>query len=440
MFVPTAQDPAPLFPARDVLWGALVPAFIFSCGLGAILPIIAPYAVQGGASLATAGVIAAMLPVGQIVADLPAGSLAARIGDRRSMILAGGLAGCAMLGAALSPGLWTLGVAIFLVGAANAVFHLARHSYLTEITPVTHRARVLSTLGGVHRIGQFAGPFLGAGILTFAETSAVFYLAVVTASAAMVTVWLSGSGKTHQDDAGPTAPTDEGPDSVAGSPPAVEGATITRFWQVIGAHRRTLATLGMVGLLVGAIRGARQQIIPLWGEYLGLDPTTISVLFGVASSIDMLLFYPAGKVMDAYGRLWLGMPAMLLLGGAMALFPVTSTVGGLAVVAALLGFANGCGSGIMMTIASDVSPAVGRPQFLGAWRLLTDLGLGMGPLILAAGAALGSLAGGIWVAAAIGPISAAGMQRWLPRFSDHANRTTRRRAGLEPDQRRRRRK
>lgn len=114
----------------------------------------------------------------------------------------------------------------------------------------------------------------------------------------------------------------------------------------------------------------------------------------------------------------------------MATFPLTSSTAGLAVTAVLLGFANGWGSGIMMTIAADISPAEGRPQFLGAWRLLTDIGLGAGPLVLAAGAALGSLAVGVWAASAMGPVAAAGMQRWLPRYSDHANRTTRRRAGL----------
>lgn len=114
----------------------------------------------------------------------------------------------------------------------------------------------------------------------------------------------------------------------------------------------------------------------------------------------------------------------------MATFPLTSRAGGLAVTAVLLGFANGWGSGIMMTISSDISPAQGRPQFLGAWRLLTDVGLGAGPLVLSAGAALGSLAIGIWAAAFMGPLAAAGMQRWLPRYSDHANRRTRRRAGV----------
>ena len=402
--------------SRDVVLGAFIPAFIFSTGVGAILPIIAPYSVERGASLAVAGVIAAMLPVGQILADLPAGQLAAKIGDRPAMLVAGSVAALGFLAAALAPSVITLAAAVLLVGASNAVFHLARHSYLTEVTPALHRATVLSTLGGVHRIGQFVGPFLGAGVIHFFDTRAVFFIAVVTALAATVTVWL----------ARPTTGKDAGPEAAS----VTEPLTRPRFWAVLNQHRRMLLTLGTVGMLVGAIRGARQQVIPLWGEYIDLDPSTISVLFGLAAGIDMLLFYPAGKVMDALGRLWVSVPAMTMLGIAMALFPLTSTAGGLAVVAMLLGFANGWGSGIMMTISSDVAPPESRPQFLGAWRLLTDLGLGAGPLVLSAGAALGSLAAGVWAASVIGPLAAAGMQRWLPRYSDHANRSTRRRAGL----------
>ncbi|WP_225973278.1 MFS transporter [Nesterenkonia natronophila] len=406
----------PTFPFRDVVLGALIPAFIFSTGIGALLPIIAPYSVERGATLATAGVVAAMLPVGQILADLPAGQLAAKIGDRPAMLFAGCVAALGFLGAALAPSVVTLAVAVLLVGASNAVFHLARHSYLTAVTPAGNRATVLSTLGGVHRIGQFVGPFLGAGVIHFFAMSAVFYLAVVTALAATVTVWLARPPQEEKYDS-----TDQ---SVS------QEITKPRFWRVLGDHRGMLATLGAVGMMVGAIRGARQQVIPLWGQYIELDPTTISLLFGLAGGIDMLLFYPAGRVMDRWGRLWVGVPAMTMLGIAMALFPLTSNATGLALVAMLLGFANGWGSGIMMTISSDISPPEARPQFLGAWRLLTDIGLGSGPLILAAGAALGSLAGGVWVASSVGPLAAAGMQRWLPRYSDHANRTTRRRAGL----------
>ncbi|GAB3178446.1 MFS transporter [Nesterenkonia halophila] len=416
----------PRHPLADphILVGALLPALLFSLGVGAMLPVIASFAVERGASLATAGAIAAMLPVGQILADMPAGSLTARIGDRRAMLLAGLLGALGFLGAALSPGPLPLAGAVLLVGGANAVFHLARHAHLTAVTPPQHRARVLSTLGGMNRIGQFLGPFLGAAVLMVGELPLVFVVAAVTALAASATVAMTREDPQTDDDGA------EAGAAQSGRAQSAEASRAPRMLEVLRDHRRLLMTLGVPVLLVGAVRGARQQVLPLWGEHIGLDPATISLLFGLAAGVDMLLFYPAGKIMDRMGRLWIGVPSMTLLGLAMALVPLTSGESQLAAAAVLMGLGNGLGSGIMMTIASDVAPERGRPQFLGAWRLLQDVGVASGPLIVSAGAALGSLAAGIWTAAAMGPAGAAALRRWLPRWSIHATRATRRRAGL----------
>ena len=51
-----------------------------------------------------------------------------------------------------------LALAVLLLGPSGAVFLLARQSYLTAAAPVALRARAMSTLGGVTRIGLFVGP------------------------------------------------------------------------------------------------------------------------------------------------------------------------------------------------------------------------------------------------------------------------------------------
>jgi MFS family permease len=395
---------------RSVVLGAFVPTFVFDIGVGAMLPVVAPTATGLGASLATAGVVAALLPIGQILADVPAGAFADRIGDRRAMLVAGGVAAIAFTTAALAPHLVTFAAAVLALGAAAAVFNLARHSYLTEITPPLRRARVLSTLGGVHRIGQFVGPFVGALVIHGGDLRGVYVLGAVAAAAAATVLIVVRDDPTTR-------------------PRAVHQQTPLR--QILRDHRPLLTTLGVAVLLVAAVRGARQTVIPLWGEHLGLDPAVTSVIFGVAGGVDMLLFYPAGKVMDAMGRLWIGIPSMLVMGLALTLLPFTGSAAGLAVVAALLGLGNGMSSGILMTLGSDASPAQGRARFLGLWRVLQDSGAAAGPLVLSAGAALGSLAAGVWAAAVLGPTAAAALARWVPRWTVHANRTTRRRAGLE---------
>lgn len=390
---------------RAVVLGVYLPVLIFETGIGAILPIIALRATQLGASLAQAGLVVALLAVGQIIGDAPAGALAARIGDRRAMLLAAS-ASVLMLGlAALATTVVVLGGALLLLGAVNAVFLLARHSYLTETTPVLQRARVLSTLAGLQRVGTFLGPFIGAGLVHLSGLTAAFWFACATSAVSAVVVLAV-------------------PDVDHGRVPSAGAST----WQVLRDHRHVFLTLGLGVLMVGAVRGSRQTVLPLWSEHLGLAPATTSLIFGLSGAVDMLLFYPAGKLMDRRGRLWTAIPSMLVLAVGFVLLPFTSSVGGVAAVAMLIGLGNGAGSGILMTLGADVAPREVRAQFLGLWRLCQDAGNAGGPLMIAAGAALGSLAAGIWAMAAIGGMSVAALARWAPRYSVHANRTSRRRA------------
>ncbi|HEX5771046.1 MAG TPA: MFS transporter [Nocardioidaceae bacterium] len=406
-----STEASPIFPLRTVVYGAMVPSLLFGIAIGVALPIIPTSATRLGADLATAGFVAALLPIGKILADIPAGALASRIGDSNAMILAAALGLGAFAGAAAAPSLWVLELSILALGMATAVFHLARHAYLTEITPVGHRARVLSTLGGMHRLGYFIGPFLGAVVIVSSSLRPAYWLAT---GCVLVTLVVLLAARTPRTD----------------TPGTGAAAGQTSLWRIIRENRRLLLTLGTATMLVGAVRGARQTVLPLWGESLGLDPEVISLIFGLSGAVDMLLFYPAGKVMDRFGRLWIAIPSMLLMGVAMALLPLTSTAAEMSVVAGLLGLGNGLGAGIIMTIGADVAPTDGRSSFLGVWRLFQDTGDAMGPLVIAAFTALGSLAAGIWVAAAFGGASSAALARWVPRFSVHANQTTRRRAGL----------
>ena len=108
------------------------------------------------------------------------------------------------------------------------------------------------------------------------------------------------------------------------------------------------------------MRASRQTILPLWGVALGLDPATIGLVYAVSGAVDMLLFYPAGRLMDQRGRRWAAVPAMTLLGLAHALLPLTGGLAGLMLAGLLMGVGNGLSAGLVMTVGADVSPAVGR--------------------------------------------------------------------------------
>jgi len=182
---------------------------------------------------------------------------------------------------------------------------------------------------------------------------------------------------------------------------------LKRYW-------RTFVTLGAGVLLLSAIRQTRQVVIPLWAAHIGLSPTASSVIYGVAGAVDVLVFYPAGKVMDMYGRRWVAVPSAIIMGISFLLMPLTHGAITLAFTAMIMGLGNGIGSGIVMTLAADISPETGRPTFLGIWRELADAGSGVGPVILSAVTAVAGLAAGIVVSGSVGFAAAAALWTWAP--------------------------
>ena len=127
---------------RPIAVAAYGPTILSSVGTGAVLPVLALTARDLGASVGTAAVVVALLGVGMLAGDLPAG----------------------------------------------AVFGLARHAYLAEAVAPTLRARALSTLGGVHRVGIFVGPFVGALTLGWWGSVGPYAVGVLAALAAAVLV------------------------------------------------------------------------------------------------------------------------------------------------------------------------------------------------------------------------------------------------------------
>ena len=392
------------FNLKSIAVGAYGPSLLYGMATGAILPVIALSARDLGADLATAALVITLTGIGSLVTNVPATLIATRFGERRALVGASLWCSAAMVLGLLAPNLAVFAAAIFMVGMAGAVFGLARQSYLTEAVPIHLRARALSTLGGVTRIGVFLGPFAAALVMSFAGLGGAYW---VGAGAALVAAVLSSR-----------VPELSAPGRVAmtGSvvAQAVEPPSAPTVRSILRSHRRIFTTIGIGVVLIAATRATRQAVLPLWAQDIGLDVTTTALIYGLSGAIDMLIFYPAGKLMDVKGRRWVAVPSMVIMGVALILLPFTADALGLLLVALLIGFGNGIGSGIVMTLGADFSPNPGRPQFLGIWRLLSDVGTMSGPGILAAVTAVVTLSAGIWTTGGLGLVAAAILWFWVP--------------------------
>ncbi|WP_439902290.1 MFS transporter [Microbacterium azadirachtae] len=409
--------------ASSVLWkfGPMVylPTLLFSLGEGAVVPLIPVIAASRGATLASAGLIASALVVGQLCGNIPAGWLVSRVGERYTMVIAGVLSLIGVIAGALAPSLVVFTVAVFVVGMSAAAFGLARHAFMTTRVPVEFRARALSLLGGSFRAGMFVGPFLAAVLLGVfhTENAALWFFSVcLVALVLLVLLGPDPEAQAAAADREPTEVEDTG-EAVSGSIPTLERAGVFRtMWR----NRGVLSRLGLAAASLSAVRSARQVVLPLWGVSIGLDASTIALVVGVSGAIDFALFYASGQVMDRFGRLWAALPAMVLMGLGFLTLSLThdadTRVLWFGMIAAVLGVGNGLSSGILLTLGADVAPQSEPAAFLGSWRTLTDAGGAVAPLLFSGIAAISSLAIGAAAMGAIGILGAVGFLRFIPRF------------------------
>jgi len=412
---------SPAFSMRSVALAAFLPAALFAIGEGAIIPIIPVVATELGASLPFAAFVAALILVGELIGDIPSGWLVSRIGERTSMIGAslvsiGGLVTCL-----LAPNEVVLAVGVLVIGLATAVFALARHAFMTSFVPVEIRARALSSLGGVFRLGYFVGPFLSAGVieLTGSVQSAFVVHIVGCLGAAVALLVLRDPSAAFGVRPGRGA--DDGAERVASETQGLFGT----LWR----HRGVLVKLGSGAALIGAMRSGRQVMLPLWAVSIGLGASETAIIIGVAGAVDFALFYTSGQIMDRFGRLWSAVPCMVGLGISYLALSLThdldAKVGWFVAVAVFMSLANGVGSGILMTLGADLADKGDPAPFLGAWRFTGDAGSAAAPLLISGVTALVSISLASGVMGVLGLVGAAILVRYVPRYSPHVPRSLR---------------
>ncbi|HWU39914.1 MAG TPA: MFS transporter [Candidatus Acidoferrum sp.] len=380
------------FKLRSLTFGVYLPTLLFSIGEGAVIPIIPLFARNRGASVAAAALVVAMRGLGTLLFDLPSGVVVSRFGDKGAMVTGTALVAIVAIGASLSRSALVLAVLILVMGGGWAFWQVARLAYVSEVTPLRHRGRALSLLGGISRAGTLIGPILGGFLGKHYGLESAFYAQAamgVAASALMFNVVRKSS-------------VEEASRGVSAG---------GRLVATVVAHRRIFLSAGLAVIALQMMRQCRDVFLPLWGNAIGLDVAQIGLVYSVSSLIDAGMFYPAGYVMDRWGRKWASVPSLLTLSLGFLILPLTSGLSDFTLVAMLIGVGNGLGPGIVMTLGADFSPDGRRGEFLGVWRFMGDVGSAGGPLIASFIAGVASLGLAAVVTSALGFIGAALM--WL---------------------------
>ena len=377
---------------RRLLLPIYVPTLLSSVSLQALLVLVPLYALENGAGAATAAFLVGLRGIGMLVFDIPVGILLARLGDKP--ILISGLVAMTVSTVlfAVSDSVWIMGAASIVSGIGFTAWMIGRQSYITDSSKIVERGRAIAAMAGTMRIGGLIGPVVGAVVAqVFGFRIAFIVLALSVGSAALVVMTFAHNVR---------------PEAQPGT------AHLSRIREIVRSQSRALVTGGLASVGLQLMRSGRILLIPLFGHYLGLSISAIGLIISISAVVDAALFYPVGMVMDRYGRKWTSVPCLVLSALSLALLALTEGYYSLLAVAMLAGFANGLGTGSLLTLGSDLAPITARREFLGLWRFIGDLGHAGGPLMIGVLIELATLSAAATATAGIGLVSA-GVMYWL---------------------------
>ena len=351
------------FANNPLVMSLYVPSFLWSFGVTMFIPVLPIYAGEFTQSYGLIGLMLAMDGFGRLAGDLPAG-MVLRHYDRKYVMMAGITVAAVAMGLMFTA--QSLGQAIvlyFVVGFGMSFFNIARHAYIVDAVSLTSRGRSIAFFGGVHRMAQAFGPVFG-GFLAGALGVRVPFLVLVVLSVGILAILalyvplaeFRPSTKKHAN------------------------GSFGHLIETVRANWRVLLTAGTGQILVQTVRTGARVIVPLYGaDELGLSLGSIGLIVSIAAAVEMTLFYPAGYIMDRFGRKYAIVPTFILQAIGLGLMATTTGFVGLLATTTLIGIGNGLSSGTMMTLGADLAPSESRGEFLGVWRLIGDIGFVGGP-------------------------------------------------------------
>lgn len=347
---------------RRLLFSIYVPSILSSASLQALLVLVPLYVLETGGSAAFAALLFGVRGIGMLLFDVPVGIVLSRIGEKPVLIAGPIILALSAVTFAISTDPWLLSIAAVLSGGGFTTWMIARQSYITDTSESAERGRAIAVMAGIMRVGGIIGPGVAAVVAQVFGFRVAFTVLALTMALAALLVALNARNVRPR------------------AKPGV--AQVAHIASIIKAHARSLTAAGIASIGLQLMRSGKVLLIPLFGHFLGLNVSAIGVIISLSAIVDAALFIPVGVVMDRFGRKWTGLPCMVLMAASLCLLPLTTGYYSLLAVSLLSGFANGLGTGLLLTLGSDLAPEDIRGEFLGIWRLIGDVGHAGGPFMI----------------------------------------------------------
>lgn len=334
-------------------------------GQGVVIPLL-PAIVRGVSTAdgATAvGAAVAAFGLARLVASLPAGYLAGRIGPKYLMVGGPLLMAVSLFGVASAGSLELLVAWRLLAGISSALFITASLIYLGNAVPASARGTAYAYFYMAFSAGISAGPAFG-GLL--AEIHSISLPIVVVGITSVVSAIVGFAVVPLQHPAG------------------IEREEAGRAWSVWSDWRFLL--VGLISLLVYATRnGTQQTVVPTAAIDSGLPLAVLGIGFTLAAALTAAGGPLVGYLLDRFDRRLIMALSVVVLGFTILGWSATDwQPASFLLTMAAYGIVSAVVDSATITNASDLVPEAARARSIGYFRVLSDFGYLLGPILLAA--------------------------------------------------------
>ena len=355
---------------RDIL-SIYVPAFFLNLGMSIVSPILPSYARSFNVSYTIATIAISIYAIGRLAADLPVGVLGDRIG-RRPVMLSGIfiIMVCSFL-SGLAQNFWELVLYRLLQGIGSSMWQTMRQTMLQDILKPSERGRVMGYFQAFTMVGSSAGPSIGGVLADSWGIRAPFFGYSLGGLACFVLSFFLISESRNI------------PQNTTKSDMHNELS-----WPVI---KRLLRNMGFTAAcfttLINALQrqGTRGTLIPLYGNViLNLDLADVGYALTFATLSNLVITIPTGYALDKLGRKAVLVPSLALTSITVFAFTLTGDFTQLALACVCLGISQGIGGQAPLTMASDSTMDEPHGVSMGLFRVFTDIGFIIGPIMVGA--------------------------------------------------------
>jgi DHA1 family multidrug resistance protein-like MFS transporter len=339
--------------------------FLILLGLSMVSPILPTYAESFQVSYTLVGFVVSAFAVTRMILDIPAGLLSRRFDKKRIMISGLVLLSVSSVLAGFAPNYITLVIARMIEGAGSALYVTTATVFLAQISGEEKRGQWMSLYMGMLLLGAIFGPTFGGILADIYDIRAPFFAyAIITGLAVIPTLTLpklANSGNVSS---------------------SFESREILRNMRQVLSNPSFLLVTFAVFTMFLLRTGVRSTLVPLFAaNNLGMDSISIGLILTIGGITTALTITPMGSISDRIGRKIPLALCLVLTAGITLLIPFSTDLFTLSIVVAIYGAVIGL-QGPSAAYVTDVSPPDKLEISMGLYRMITDLGFVVGPLLL----------------------------------------------------------